>query len=480
MRRKLIILMFINILLLSGLSFALDYKDEPIIMTTGIGKDLRFYLSPDISENELINLVQKFKEMGITYVQFYDIMPEYGKPYTEKEYWIHPRNDFYKKKGLKADIVISKEKIKSLISLLHKNNIKAIYYDEICSKNDKFKIYTPIFYPNTYTYYSLPYFFKEEYFNKKKNALSIYGLEYGYDGNIELIKEKYTNELYKFVKEVGFDGIFLDSLSWLCEATSFGYTYEGRKINKTPDDICSDFIKSIKNKLGKDFLVIGNNGFYKNPLYVFNKTKKIIDLWNVELPGGELVKKVELYPKTFSQLNDYYSKGYYNIVIYQPFFDTNNVYNYELLIALAFSNGVNVYHKNDYLANNYLKDSIKRYNNFLLKNKNAYFPQKKMECNIDLEVYNNLLYNCYETKDFIVINLFNVNRDSPIWAPEKISSNTKISFKTGPQLCSLDINYLTPDELKNVVIVKKIDNNKCEITISVVKTWLTLIIKGDK
>lgn len=469
---------FLFIIILANKSLATNkFNEYPIIMASGVGRDIRFFVSPDVTEEDLKKLVGKFISMGINYVQFYDTMPDYGSPYSEKELWLHTRNEFYRKKGLAKDIVISKSKIKLLISLLHKNNIKAIYYDEICSKNKEFNIYPPFNYTENAENFSLPYFYKEDLLNKLNKPISLYGIEYGYDANIELIKERYVAELSKMVKEVGFDGIFLDSLTWLCEASSFGKNYKGEIFNKTPDNICNDFITKIKKELGRDFLVIGNNGFYKNPLIVYNQTSKSIDVWNVEFPSNQLIQKISLYPKTFSELNEAFAKGYYNMVIFEPFFDTNNTDIYKIFMAITFSNGVNIYHKNDYLGDKNLAEVISKYNNFVRKNADIYFGTKTKFDKNSINVSPDILYNFYQTDSDFVVNLINVDAKNHIWNFPKIFKQD-IYINMDRQFCLKEVESLTPENSK-IKITKKITPSDCVIAIPTFDTWLTLRINKN-
>ena len=450
------------------------FRLEPVIMTNGLGKDLRFYVSPNIEEKNLINLVDKFKEMKFNYIIFYDMMPDYGVPYSEKNLWFHPRNTFYKLKGLKEDIVISKDKIKLLVNLLHKYKIKAIYYDEICSKDKEFNMYSPVEYPESYKYYSLPYFFTKKDFNRYK-VISLYGKEYGNDANLFLIKETYIANLKKIVDEIKFDGIFLDSLGWLCELSSFGHTYKGTKIDKSPDSICSDFISEIKKVIGKDFLIFGNFGFYVDPNKVFSNTKKLIDYWVVEFPSLELIKKTEIYPKTFSDLSKVFNSGFYDIVIYQPFFNMSDPKNYEYLIAIAAINGVGVYHKNDYLGIKVLQEIISKYNNFIFSNKQLFGRYKSCE-EIILNKHPDILVNCIDIGKSLVINILTVEPNSYIWEPKTIHS--KIEMSLSESFCRKNITVLNPENL-DINISKKLYKNTCKIEINFPEstTWIVVEVK---
>jgi hypothetical protein len=476
-------LFFINLISFTY-SYGLSNDTDTIFMTNGFGKDLRFYLSPDNTYKQLDEFVKNIKNYGINVVIFYDIMPEYGKPYTDKDIWIHPRNEFYKKRGLKKDIIISKEKIEYLISMLHKNQIKAVYYDEICTYNEKYKIYPPINFSENKDFYSIPYFYKYIFSSKLNGPISIYGHEYGNDANIELIKKDYISDLSRTVKELGFDGIFLDSLGWLCELSSFGSTYDGKNLNKSPDEICSSFIKDIKTYIGENFLVIGNNGFYKNPRLTFPKTLDTIDIWLIEFPTKDLIEKISLYPKTFIELNDELSKKEYTSIIYQPFFNISNIYNYNILMALAISNGVDIYHKNDYLGSN-LKESIKIYNNFTEKYKKIFYPKNQRNKNeINLKVSKDLLFNYYfiENNKKFVLNLINVKPESKIWSPERVITDKEdnIILYLPINLCKdKNINIVSPENLPNKVDLL-IDTNFCKINMLYFEVWATIIIEDKK
>ncbi|WP_148223204.1 hypothetical protein [Calditerrivibrio nitroreducens] len=401
-------------------------------------------------------------------------MPDYGIPYSEKDIWVHPRNRFYKTKGLKKDIVISKEKMKLLVKLLHDNNIKAIYYDEICSKLDQYKIYTPITYPTDYKYYSIPYFFNSYNLNRNK-VISLYGKEYGDDANLFLIKETYIANLKKIVDEIKFDGIFLDSLGWLCEISSFGRTYKGTKIDKSPDSICSDFISEIKKVIGKDFLIFGNFGFYVDPDKVFSNTKKLIDYWVVEFPSLELIRKIEIYPKTFSDLNESFNSGFYDIVVYQPFFNMSNSETYEYLIAIAAINGVGIYHKNDYLGIKVLRETISKYNNFIFSNKQLFGGYKSCK-EIVLNKHPDIPVNCIDIGKSLIINFLTVESSSYLWEPRTVHDKVEISLNES--FCRKDITALNPENL-DINISKKLYKNTCKIEIVFPEsiTWIILEVK---
>ncbi len=431
---------------------------KQIIMTIGLRPDLRFILNPDTEDDKLKNLADELANYGITVVQFYDTMPNYGVLYTDKETWVHPRNDFYRKRGLKNDIVISKAKIKKLINLLKDKGIHVCFYDEM-GANDMnglrkdFAIYEPIELINiSENIYSLPQFFDlNKSFKNKGKMVKLYS-EYSYDGNPYTMKDYYAEQLAKAVKEFGFDCMFHDSLTWLFEAAYFGYLYNGQKINLSPDEIGKIFIKTIEDKLKKikpDFLNIINGGPYDNVDKTFGETRKHF-LWTLEFPGNKsLIENVAFYPKTYMELNEALNSGFYNIVIYQPFFNIINPKNYKTFMALTFSNGVNIYHKNDYLANNLLNASIAEYNKFsILYGKFLYPKVKEIPNNLTLKFDKNFPYVFYRVGNYYVISMINVKPNLNIWGNNNndIFQNLKLKIEGIKKVKK--IIFLTPDNNK--------------------------------
>lgn len=472
-----IFIMFIVIsLLFTKEAETMEYQNSLPLMSNGYGKDIRFYLFPDTKTEELLLLVNNLRKLNINYVIFYDIMPEYGNPDLKEDIWIHPRNSYYRTRGLNKDIVLSKHKMKLLIQLLHENNIKAIYYDQICTKDKKFMIYTPIRYPKDYYNYSIPHFFSLDTLNKNK-IISLYGKYYGYDANLYLIKDMYAEALAKTIDELDFDGVFLDSLTWLCEVSSFGRTYNGDSINKSSDDVCYEFISAVKKKVKKNIIVMGNNGVYKDPIRVYPKTRNIIDFWIVEFPDLELIKKIEIYPKRFYELHSVFSSGYYDVVIYQPFFSISKPYIYKYLISIALINGVGLYHKNDYLGNSDLRKIIENYNIFVRSNESIF---SKIAVNCISKVKNicpKMIFNCKEDNKNIAISLVLVDPNSYIWDPIKTYGN--IYLFLDKHLCNKKISITNPEQV-DVMFTKQIENSYCKLKVKPPENSSLILIKVRK
>ncbi|MGB9763444.1 MAG: hypothetical protein ACPLW7_05610 [Minisyncoccia bacterium] len=486
-------LMFVLTILMFKISFAFsnDSVTNPLIVTTSVGRfDAPLLLvSPETTSEKMLEYVKKLREFKINGVILYEVAPNYGVLIDNREIWLHPRN-----KTLKAtipvdkDIYISKTKIKELVSLLHKNNIEAYYYDEMGANdekgfNEKFAIYPPIVYPNNADYYSVPYFKKESDLNKFKGPITLYG-EYGPAGNPYTMKLYYAKQIERLIKELNIDGIFLDSIGWKCELASFGRLYNGSSLNLTPDDICYDFIKSIQDtakSLGKDnFKVFINMGFYKDKNLAYPKTLKIENvIWTIEIPNYHGWQNNKLYPKTYKELFNKLSKEKGSLIIYQPFFDTKNPYIYQILISIAVSNGLYMYHRGDYLGTAWalpLVPVVKEYDNFILRVKDFLYSERIFNESIKVSINPDLIYNYYISKGFLVINIININprfflTDNII----KLDKDKVSVVIEGLVKKNNKISILTPNKNEKIIISKN-DYKKLILEIYNLDTWTTILI----
>lgn len=214
----------------------------------------------------------------------------------------------------------------------------------------------------------------------------------------------------------------------------------------SPDEICYSFLNNIYKKVKNikpDFKIIANMGFYKNPSVTYSKTltltKKFL-IWNVEFPNAKIIKNNPLYPKTYKSLLEEFSKRYYNLVIYQPFFNAQNPDLYSFLFAIAVSNGLGIYHRNDYLGTNWafpLKDPIIKFNKYIFKNSGLFYGKNEKCKNISVKIRNDIIYNYYCKKDEIVINLINIKQNTSIFPklpiekyllPNIVSHNENLSY----------------------------------------------------
>ena len=483
------------ILLLSLINSQYAYTlDRPYIITTGIArKDISFLLvNPNLSDEKISNFANQFKNFGINGLILYEVAPNYGVLLNDKDIWLHPRNKELKKNiPVDYDIFISKEKIKTLVKYLYQNGIKVYYYDEMGANdidgfNKMFAIYPPIKYPANYKEYSVPYFKNEESLNKYNAPIALYG-GYGPACNPYTMKFYYAKQIEKLIEELDINGIFLDSFGWKCELASFGRLYDGTKINLSPDDICYEFIKEIKlaakNAGKKDFKVLINMGFYPDKKKTYPKTSNLNNVvWVIEIPNYSGLKTIPLYPKIYNELNEKLKSEKESLIIFQPFFDTQNPHIYNVFLAIAVSNGLGIYHVNNYLGAEWAKSLVpvvEKFNKFINKYKNLFFTDKTNLNNVKVYTSSNIICNSYFVDNYLVINLINVDKNT------NLTSN-KINQYRNTQVYIENLNMVKNSEVKSINFVNQtLEILKCDykdnklICPIELKDWNIILIPKD-
>jgi hypothetical protein len=224
-------------------------------------------------------------------------------------------------------------------------------------------------------------------------------------------------------------------------------------------------------------------GFYPDKKKTYPKTSNLNNVvWVIEIPNYSGLKTIPLYPKTYNELNEKLKSEKGSLIIFQPFFNTQDPHIYTVLLAISVSNGLGIYHVNNYLGTDWAKPLVpvvEKFNKFINNYKNLFFTDKTNLNNVKVYTSSDIVNNSYFTNNYLVINLINVDKNT------NLTSN-KINQYRNIQVYIENLNMVKNGEVKSINFVNQtLEILKCDykdnklICPVELKDWNIILIPKD-